>query len=120
MLTDLCHKASRSEPLIRVYDSKVLLNSAASAILGINEQSCLSFKTNDRETGGHVYVGSVGTARRCYPVRRRANTFYISDCNLARNLAERLQGKGTYRLSKEDNIEYNGVIYYNIFFRKYD
>lgn len=120
MLTDICNKVSRSEPLVRVYDSKVSLNSAASAILGIDDQSCLSFKTNDRDAGNHVYVGNVSSARQCYPVRKRANTFYVSDCNLARNLAEKLQGKGTYRLSKEDNIEYNGVIYYNIFFRKYD
>lgn len=120
MLVDISNTVSRAEPLLRVYDSKIVLNAAASALLGLNENSCLSFKADERETSSHVYVGNVLAARQCYPVRKRANTYYVTDSTLSRKLAERLQGCGTYRISKEDNLEYSGVTYYNIFFRKYD
>ena len=120
MLVDVSQKVSRAEPLLRVYDSKIVLNAAASTLLKLNDDSCLSFKADERETSSHVYVGNVPSARQCYPVRKRAKTYFVTDSNLARRLAERLQGNGTYRISKEDNIEYSGVTYYNIFFRKYD
>lgn len=120
MLVDVSNTVCRAEPLLRVYDSKIVLNAAASSLLCLDEKSCLSFKADERETCSHVYVGNVSAARQCYPVRRRANTYFVADSSLARKLAERLQGNGTYRISKEDNLEYSGVIYYNIFFRKYD
>lgn len=119
-LVDITTKVSRNEPLLRLYDKKICINAPASAVLGLQEGDSLSFKVNERAENPHLFVGKEKEARRCYPVKRRANTFVVNDSHLARSLAERLQGVGTYRISKEDHVEYNGVVYYNIFFRKYD
>ena len=115
ILTDITRVAPRSEALIRIYpNGSVTLNARASELLGLEERSCVSFRTDGRL----VYVSKKPYA--AYAVHMRGKTCRVRSTDLARSLAESLQGYGAYRIEYENpEKDFDGDPAYPIFFKKY-
>lgn len=102
---------------MRVYSHYIAFNAMAVDLLEIHEGDALSVMQDDRE--GYIYVSNNPDAKVAFGVRRRANTFEVCNTQLARRLAELMEGEGAYRICAEDAIEFMGHKYYNVFAKKY-
>lgn len=119
-LAKLVESAPRSEALIRVYSSYCVLNGSAAMLMGLSPGSgVMVFYDKEQRSAGRMrlYVGRKDT--NAFAVIRRGRSYLINSRGLARELADNLEGRGTYRICPEDSVENNGTTYYNIFFRKY-
>ena len=64
-----------------------------------------------------LYIGRKDT--NAFTAIRRGRSYLINSRVLSRELADSLEGRGTYRICPEDSVENNGTTYFNIFFKKY-
>lgn len=117
MLKDLMTSAPRTEPLIRLYPTYISFNSPAAEMLGLNECASVAIQQDDRD--GYIYVAGCDTFKQTYGLRRRHDTFVLSNAPLCRKLADKLEGYGAYRICQGDVIEFMGNKFYNIFKKKY-
>lgn len=122
-LQKLNRKAPSTESLLRVYNGgKLVFNAAAARLLELAPSSlisiCFDKEAFDSRGVKRLYVG---TARSGYQVKPRRDTFYVCSASLCKDVAEALEGYGTYRICSEDfSRDADGTKYYNIFFKKYD
>lgn len=117
MLKPLLNSASRTEPLVRLYPGCIVFNAPAARLLELKEGDAVSIMQDDRD--GYVYVANCVT-KQSYTLSVRCKTFKVNNAVLCRTLAERLDGFGTYRISKDlIQTDYNDNKYYNIFKKKY-
>lgn len=117
MLKDLLNGAPRTEPLIRIYPEYLVFNAPAADVLGLEEDASVSIQQDDRD--GYVYVARCDSMKHAYGLRKRNNTYVLSNAPLCRKLAECMDGFGSYRISQEVKTEFMGTIFYNIFKKKY-
>jgi hypothetical protein len=118
MLVSLINDAPRSEPLLRIYETYMTLNSHAAQLLGLTDGDKVYIGREERE-GNNFYIGKAKLKQSSLIVRR-GRTFLLHNAALARKLADWLEGKGTYRICPEDKIEdCFGNLFYNIFKKKY-
>lgn len=114
--------APAHESLVHVYNGKIVFNANASRLLELHPNASVAI-CYDKEAYSARGVKRlyVGTARNGYKVKPRCETFFISSAPLSRDMAEALEGFGTYRICPEDfSRDTDGTKYYNIFFKKYD
>ena len=116
MLKPLLNSAPRTTPLIRVYVNYISFNEPAARLLELKKGDSVSIMADDRS--GYIYVANAVT-KQSYALTCRNNTYKVSNRRLCRKLAESLEGFGSYKIIREDNQEFMGNIYYNIFKRKY-
>lgn len=119
-LAKLVESAPRSEALIRVYSSYCVLNSSAAMLMGLSPgKGVVVFYDKEQRSAGRMrlYIGRRDI--NAFPVIRRGRSYLINSRPLARELADNMEGRGTYRICPEDSVEKSGTTYYNIFFRKY-
>ena len=119
-LVRLVESAPPSEALIRVYSSYCVLNSRAAKLMGLSpEGGVMVFYDKEQKEAGRMrlYIGRKDTD--AFPVIRRGRSYLINSRHLARELADNMEGRGSYRICPEDSVEKCGTTYYNIFFRKY-
>ena len=117
MLRSILDTAPRTEPLIRIYPNYITFNAPAARLLGFKKDGVVSIMQDDRD--GYLYVANCRT-KQSYPLVMRNNTFLVRNVELCNKLAERLEGFGTYRISKDVTLlDYNDNKYYNIFKKKY-
>lgn len=121
-LVQLNKQAPRSETLVRVYETQVVINAATAELLGLRDNDLVNVVVDkDAQAAGRgnrLYIGKV--RHNAYAVSRRRSSFRICCTALARSIAEALEGYGTYRVCPEDSeTDAMGQRYYNIFFRKY-
>lgn len=122
-LQRLNRKAPSTEALLRVYNGgKMVFNATASRLLelapGVSVAICYDTDMLSARGVKRLYVG---TSRSGYQVKPRRDTFYVCSASLCKDVAESLEGYGTYRICPEDfSRDFDGTKYYNIFFRKYD
>lgn len=121
MLQDITHNAPRSKPLVRIYDSQLAFNRAASALLGLDIKSSVSFKIEKDNVSNHVFVGrqfASAYSHKVYPV---GQTYRVRNAHLCKVLAQLLGGKGTYCIEEDIyKMENFGQKYYSIFKVRYD
>ena len=122
-LVDLEHKLYSADPTIRIYPARFILNAAALRLLGIDEQAFRVFVRIDQQQAisgrQRLYIARSDKPIG-YAVRRRDNRGLVSSVSLCRQLAEKLNGYGAYRICEEVSIQEDGLTWYEIFFRKYD
>jgi hypothetical protein len=54
-------------------------------------------------------------------VKPRCDSYYFCSATTAKDVADALEGYGSYRICPEDfTRDTDGIKYYNIFFKKYD
>ena len=122
-LQRLNRKAPSTEALLRVYNGgKMVFNASASRLLELDASTlisiCFDKEAFDSRGVKRLYVG---TSRNGYQVKPRRDTFYVCSASLCKDVAEALEGYGTYRICPEDfSRDSDGTKYYNIFFKKYD
>jgi ferredoxin-NADP reductase len=122
-LQRLNRTAPSHEALVRVYKSgKIVFNASAARLLELAPQAlisvCFDKEAFDARGVKRLYVG---TARTGYRVKPRRETYYVCSTSLCKDVADALEGYGTYRLCQEDfSRDADGTKYYNIFFKKYD
>lgn len=114
--------APSHEALLRVYQGKMVFNASASRLLDLNPNDlvsvCYDKDAMDARGVKRLYVGK---ARSGHMVRPRRDTFFVCSASLCKDVAESLEGYGTYRICPEDHTkDADGIMYYNIFFKKYD
>lgn len=112
-----------SQPKLRIYEHYVSLNAPAVRLLGLNDQDHVQFArpTFCKFSGvDRFYICKAKNIVGAYLARKRKRCVRISNRELARYLAEKLDGIGCYRICPEDKIEYMGSICYNVFFKNYD
>lgn len=116
-------KAPAHETLIRVYKSgKIVFNANASRLLELHPNAliavCFDREAFDARGVKRLYVG---TSRTGHMVKQRSDTYFVCSTSLCKDVAEALEGYGTYRVCPEDySRDQDGTKYYNIFFKKYD
>ena len=112
-LKPIVTKPLQSEALIRIYPGKITLSRRACTILCIS----LSWpRVFIREDGAHrVYISHShnGKGYQVYQ-RKGAHTGQICSSDLSSTLAVILGGYGTYRISEDDVIFYDGISHYQI------
>lgn len=118
----LSRTPSSHEALVRIYEGKMVFTAAAAKLLELHPGSLVSIRYDkDAFDARGVKYLYVGTARLGHAVKQRKNTYFICSADLCRDVADALQGYGTYRICPEDfSRDADGTKYYNIFFRKYD
>lgn len=121
-LVQLTKQAPRSEALIRVYKNQVVINAAASRLLDLHDKDMVNVLIDkDAQAAGRgnrLYIGKVKS--NAYQVLKRRSSYRICCTQLAKSIADALEGRGTYRVCPEDReTDYQGQTFYNIFFRKY-
>lgn len=114
--------APSHEALLRIYKGKMVFNASASRLLELTSESlvsvCFDKDAYDARGVKRLYVG---TARSGHKVTKRSDTFFLCSASLSKDVADALEGYGTYRICPEDySRDADGVKYYNIFFKKYD
>jgi hypothetical protein len=118
MLVNLVNEAPRTEPLVRIYDTYMTFNAYAVKLLGLTDGDQVYIGRDERQ-GNNLYVGKA-RLMMSYVVIRRGNTFLLHNSELARKVADLLEGTGTYRICPEDKVDDSfGNNYYNIFKKKY-
>lgn len=121
-LVHISNKAPQSEPLIRVYADKCTLNRYAVELMHLTDGCKVDLlKDADEEMAGRdrIYIGK-SSGPLGFRVISRGRTCRIFSSEFRKILNEHLQGPGVYRISPEWPEEMNGMVYYNIFFRRYD
>ena len=122
-LQRLNRTAPAHEALVRVYKSgKIVFNANAARLLELSPSAhvsiCYDKEAFDARGIKTLYVGN---ARSGYLVKPRRGTFFVCSTSLCKDVADALQGYGTYRICPEDySRDAEGKKFYNIFFRKYD
>lgn len=114
--------APSHEALLHVYKGKLVFNANASRLLELCPESCVAicFDKESFEARGvkRLYVG---TARNGHRVKPRCDAYYFCSASIAKDVADALEGYGSYRICPEDfTRDTDGIKYYNIFFKKYD
>lgn len=115
--------APSHEALVHIYKGgKMVFNGNASRLLELSPDSYIAicFDKESFEARGvkRLYVG---TSRNGHKVKPRRDTHYLCCASLCNDVAEALEGYGTYRICPEDfTRDTDGIKYYNIFFKKYD
>lgn len=115
--------APSNEALVRVYKSgKMTFNANASRLLELCPQAhiaiCFDLEAYSARGVKRLYVG---TTRSGHQVKPRRDTYFVCSTTLCRDVADALEGYGTYRICPEDfSRDVDGTKYYNIFFKKYD
>ena len=115
--------APSSEALVRVYKGgKMVFNANASRLLELSPQAhiaiCYDLESYSARGVKRLYIG---TARNGHLVKPRRDTYFVCSTTLCRDVADALEGYGTYRICPEDfSRDADGIKYYNIFFKKYD
>lgn len=122
-MTDIYSGPTASDALVRIYGGRCVLSSRACRLLGLSPQGGRVRIRQDMEQyerGGRVrlYIS------RCsfpygYEVKRRNRVGQINSSSLSHNLADKLEGYGTYRICEEVNLWDGDEICYEIFFKKY-
>lgn len=121
----ISRKPTNNDAIIRIYKSECHLNARAAALLQLNtERRSVRFTydfDSHREGCTRLFVcGCENEDTRSYACRQHGKSFRISSTDLCTNLAGHLQGYGTYRICPEVKATFEGKIYYEIFFKKYD
>jgi hypothetical protein len=118
----LSRTPSSHEALVRIYEGKMVFTAPAARLLELQPNSLVSVKYDTEAFSARgVKRLYVGTARVGHIVKPRRNTYFICSADLCRDVADALEGYGTYRICPEDfSRDADGTKYYNIFFRKYD
>jgi hypothetical protein len=118
----LSRTPSSHEALVRIYEGKMVFTASAAKLLGLLPDSLVLIKYDtDAYSARGVKRLYVGTSRFGHMVKQRRNTYFICSADLCRDVADALEGYGTYRICPEDfSRDADGTKYYNIFFRKYD
>lgn len=115
--------APSHEALLRLYDcGKMVLNASAARLLELSPSSqiavCFDRDAFDARGVKRLYIG---VARSGHQVKPRKDTYYVCCASLCKDVADSLEGYGTYRICPEDfSRDADGTRYYNIFFKKYD
>lgn len=114
--------APSHEALLRVYQGKMVFNANASRLLELSPNDlvsvCFDKDAFDARGVKRLYVGK---ARQGHMVKPRRDTFYVCSASLSKDVAESLEGYGTYRICPEDYTrDADGIKFFNIFFKKYD
>lgn len=118
MLVNLINDAPRSEPLLRIYGNYMSFNVQAAKLLGLEEGDRVFIGREERQNN-YLYVGKANM-KQSYAVTRRGNTYDLYNAKLTREVANWLEGTGTYRICPEDKINDGfGNTFYNIFRKKY-
>ena len=103
-------------------NGKIVFNVHASRLLELYPDAlisvCFDKESYDARGVKRLYVG---LSRSGYMVKPRSKAFYVCSRSLCEDVADALEGYGTYRICPEDfSRDADGNKYYNIFFRKYD
>lgn len=114
--------APSHEALLHVYKGKMVFNANASRLLELAPNAlvsvCFDKDAYDARGVKRLYVG---TSRSGHQVKPRRETFFVCSASLSKDVADALEGYGTYRICPEDySRDADGIKYYNIFFKKYD
>ena len=122
-LQSINRTAPSHEALLRVYKGgKMVFNAPAARLLelapSVSISICFDKESFDARGVKRLYVG---TSKMGHKVRPRRDTFYVCSASLCNDVADALEGYGTYRICPEDfSRDTDGTKYYNIFFKKYD
>lgn len=122
-LQRLNRTAPSHEALLRLYDcGKMVFNAPAARLLELSPNAliavCFDKDAYDARGVKRLYIG---TSRTGHLVKPRRDTYYVCSASLCKDVAEALEGYGTYRICPEDySRDADGVKFYNIFFKKYD
>lgn len=117
MLKDLLNGAPRTEPLIRLYPTYISFNSPAAALLELAKFSAVAIQQDDRD--GYIYVSGCDDLKQTYGLRKRHDTYILSNAPLCRKLADCLEGFGAYKICQEVTTNFMEKKFYNIFKKKY-
>lgn len=126
--TPIIRIPTTSDALLRIYPDKCTLSAAACRLLGIspNERTPrVQFyrDLDERSSRTTVYIGkSKDSSGYVATSRRRGSTRNIYGRSLAKSIAERLQGFGTYRIDPDTRVASPSGTpdRFEVFFRKYD
>lgn len=123
-LRKLNNSAPIQEALIRIYKSgKAVLNANAARLLELTPEVLVDVRYDEEaHTARKVKRLYIGTAKtNAHAVRKRGFTYSICSSALCHDIADALEGYGTYRICPEDYAtDTSGIKFYNIFFKKYD
>jgi hypothetical protein len=125
MMIDIDRSPVSSAALIHVYNTHCVLNRAAVALLGLDANGAfcsVKFQQDSEELAAgrdRIYVCAC-RAPFGFKVKQRNHTCIVRSSRLCRKLMSHLQGQGTYRICAEVNKIVDGVVHYEIFFRKYE
>ena len=115
----------RSETTLKVYENEIVFSEAAVVLLGMtDDEPRVSFMYDgDALAAGRKRIYVAG-GEHSWPIRyvasRRDRRRVVRSRPLAEILAENLDGYGTYRICPEDCYNDGKVVWYNLFFKKYD
>lgn len=115
----------RTEATVKIYENEIVLSEATVRLLQLNDTDPLVAFMIDRDAEmlnrKRLYVAG---APDSWPIKyvtvAKGKRRLVRCRDLARRLAEDLDGYGVYRVCVDDSYAENGIIWYNIFFRRYD
>lgn len=118
ILKDFPMCGPRSEALIKLYRSgKIVLNAATAKLLRLDDSSRITFRTDSESR--NVYVGK--REYKSSALRPYGREYVLNFSSLCRDLADKLEGYGTYRVEAESKeIDQAGNTYYRIFNKKFE
>ncbi len=122
LMTNINNHLHKSSPSIKVYKNRCTLNKEAIDLLklNLNDKIDISIDQEERKLGrDRIYICKT-QSKKGYSLQPRGRTYRINSTQLSKSLSQYLQGYGTYRICEEVSEIENGVIYYNIFFKRYD
>lgn len=126
MMVDLTRKPANEDAVLRIYNNELRLNKRAAALLKLDAEHAKIRFTYDRDErdrgrGMRVYVSKErNDSPRGYMTQSRNKSVRIYSTSLCNALSEALDGRGAYRICPEVSMSVEGVIYYEVFFRKYE
>jgi len=109
-----------TEPKVRIYGHYAVFNAAAVALLDLHDGDYVQFAHPAYGFKKETYVRKTGKTVGSYIARKRKGTMRVSSVKLSTLLAERLDGKGCYRICPEDTVPDDDGMWYSIFFKNYD
>lgn len=126
--TPILRIPTTSDALLRIYPDKCTLSAAACRLLGISPDERtprIQFyrDADERSSRTTVYIGmSRDSTGYVATARRKGSTRHIYGRSLAKSIAERLQGFGTYRIDPDTRVTSasDGPARFEVFFRKYE
>lgn len=115
----------KTEATVKIYENEIVFSEAAVKLLRLNEADPLVAFMIDRDAEmvgrKRLYVAGAPDSWPIKYVSMAKGRRRLVRCrSLSRKLAESLAGFGVYKVCGDDYYADNGIIWYNIFFRRYD
>ena len=115
----------KAEATMKIYESEIVFSEAAVKLLQLDDSYPLVAFMYDSDAElakrKRYYVAkATGAWPMKLPSVSKARRRVVRCRELSRNLAAGLDGYGTYRVCGEDAVNYNDMVWYNIFIRRYD